>query len=120
MGVDLRLLPLDYEGPDITYSHTVLSFERQSRLWTKIEELPTTPAPRFTSFVAIIGAGPNKGESCYGYAEKDAYGAPLRCVTADALRHCVMKLQNLRPRNHAIGCYLSALPPETRIVLYWH
>lgn len=120
MGVDLRLLPLDYEGPDITYSHTILSMERQRELWPKIEALPSTPAPRFTSFMAIREAEPDKGESCYGYATKDAYGQPLRCVTADDLRKCVMRLVGLYEKNYAIGCYLSALPPETRIVLYWH
>jgi hypothetical protein len=121
MGVDLTLLPLDCDRPDFAFSHTVLSFDSQRKLWDEISALPSEPAPSFTSFYGRVPDGSMEGEHGYGEAKVDSYDVPLRCVTALSLAACLARHKGFcYPKNEAILAYIAALPKETRVVLYWH
>lgn len=50
--------------------------------------------------------------------DSDALGQPFTFVTARQLR--VLRVEGSSPWNRALKALLSALPPTTPIVLYWH
>ena len=123
MGVDLTLLPIT-ENKDKTwgYAHTVLACTRDYVLYDRLRALPDEPVPAsFTAYVARIPDGEMKGEHCYGHVTYDAYEEPLRCVRAGELvTYRIRRRANTNQQNQAVWAYLAALPPETRVALYWH
>jgi hypothetical protein len=123
MGLDLTLLPVDYEREGWGYAHTALALDRDLDLLDRIRTLPSTPVP--ASFDTYRGWR-ESDEYGYGNTQHDGYGAPLRCVEAGAL----VPLSSTVPHpaaptttseaNRAAWCYLAALEPHTRVALYWH
>lgn len=123
MGIDLTLLPIDCENDTGTwgYSHTVLSCERAGKLWGELymlEKRDGQPVPE--SFTTYLSRDDKYEEPHYGQTTKDAYGEPVRALPAKALmryaNHLGVKDQ---ARNRAVWSYLKALPPETKVALYW-
>ncbi len=58
---------------------------------------------------------------CYGLTTEDAFGQPLRWVFADALAELrLLEDVSTVAHNRAVWAYLGALPPDARVVLYWH
>lgn len=120
MGVDVKLLPLI--GRDFWAAHDQLELERRSELWPVIEALPSEPMPKpLNCFLGTIPDGSWEGENGYGECAEDPYGNPLRYVTvADLLtlsNHPAVKDNWL---NRAIWAYLSEMPPDWQIVIFWH
>jgi hypothetical protein len=121
MGLDLTLLPFDGDIPhvELFFSHTLLSCGRRQALFEAILALETLPVPaNFTSFYSRDDA---YEEPHYGVTTTDAYGCAVRMVTAEALgalqQHPGVQAY---PKNQAIWAYLAALPPATKVALYWH
>lgn len=117
MGVDLRLLPFDCDKGDFAFSHTIIQFNRNYELWDAVENLPQLPVPKsFTSF-----SGRNEGwdDISYGETNEDPYGKPIQYTTAGELSSITG--EGLRTKWDApTWAYLDALPPETKVALYWH
>lgn len=112
MGVDLSLYPVKYSletGEELSFS--ILSLERRRELWPLIEEIESHPVKEATGHF-----GDN-----YRTITKDPYGTPLRYVRAKDLLALqdneAVQDNNL---NRAAWAYLSAIAPETKIILYWH
>lgn len=122
MGVDLRLLPLDYDSPDspaFSYSHTVLSCDRNRDLWTVIGRFKTTPLPE--NFTSFLGKKEEDGDYCYGQTHMTPYGSEIATVTVKQLLKCAdHEGVKAYPTNRAIWAYLACLPKKTRIALFWH
>ena len=119
MGVDLRLLPLDCDVPDIRFSYTVLECERRRGLWDKVSALPALEAE---SGIGCYVSRTNDGECGYGpLPATDAYGKPYKYTTA---RHLLTLTGEPgvtdSHKNRAIWAYLAELPPDTKVVLDWH
>ncbi len=120
MGVDLRLLPL--LGPEAWVSHSMLDLERRRALWPAVEALSSQEIPEpLSCYLNRVPDGSYQGEPCYGYIEKDPYGNRLRWTTAKEL----LKLSNHESvqdnyLNRAVWAYLAQIPPDWKIVLYWH
>lgn len=112
MGVDLRLLPFDCYFKDISFSHTILSCERERALFSIIQKLETEKGEKvpegFTSF--------SSGEK-YGETITDPYGESVKWLNNDEL---IYIWDTEYPKNKAILEYLKALPRFTKIALYWH
>ena len=119
MGVDLRLLPLDYEGDACSYSHTVLSCDRRRDLWAVINKFKTKPVPEY--FTSFLGREGDDGDYHYGQTHKNPYGSEIGTITVKQLRKCVDHegVQESQ-KNRAIWAYLACLNPKTRIALFWH
>lgn len=120
MGVDVRLLPLIEK--DFWAAHDQLELERRRELWPAIEELPSHGLPdRFTCFLGTIPDGSHKGENGYGERIDDPYGNPLRYVTvADLLTLSNHSAVKDNWRNRATWAYLSEMPPDWQVVIFWH
>ena len=118
MGVDLLLLPIDYESKQLSFSHTVLSCERDYMLFEEIQGLLislSTPIP--DNLTTFVGRREGVEDTCYGGTITDPYGDQIRCVSVKWLLQVTLEKIG---RNKAIWAYLECLPPETKVALYWH
>jgi hypothetical protein len=116
MGIDLILLPIESE--DVMFSHTVLSCGRSRELFDEIMKLKSKD---LWAALSTYVANNERGDPCYGKVEFDSYDAPLKYVAAKYLVSLASHEDvGSYPQNKAIWAYLAALPPETKIVLYWH
>lgn len=112
MGVDLTLLPIDYEHNDGGSAFSRLMLERRRELWPDIEkQLPVHPIAKITGYM---------GDNFEARAH-DPYGTPLTWAYAkDFSSFKDHEAVQDNDTNRAIWAYLAALNPETKIVLYWH
>lgn len=116
MGVDLRLLPFDADRGEFAYSHTILELGRDYALHEKIRKLRSMPVP--SGFTSFSGRG-DDGDTCYGATIETPYGEPVEWVLAGEL--CAIELEEGGTYiERAIWAYLSHLPPQTKVALYWH
>ena len=124
MSVDLYLLPFDCDHPSIVFSHTVLNCDTSYSLWEKIGALPAFPVQ--AGFTCYLSREPIEGdeeyaEPHYGEVKADAYGTPLHYALAGSLAQLRREpAVDGSPTNRAIWAYLAALPPMTKVALYWH
>ena len=120
MGVDLTLLPLKFDQPNIgiQFSFSLIAVERRRELWPKIRDLRSELlSPDLCSFYAT-GAD---GEPTFGKTPEDKYGERLRYVTAaDLVRLKTDESVTDNPENRAVWAYLSELPADTKVALFWH
>jgi hypothetical protein len=119
MSVDLHLLPFDCDLPQFSYSHTVLSCTTSYPLWEEVKALATTPVP--ANFTAYVSRDATYDDPHYGVTTVDPYGQSVRaCLAGDlAALHAHPGVQQ-HATNRAIWAYLAALPPSTRVALFWH
>lgn len=84
----------------------------------RVKHLPRVQRPE--SFHTFVSRSKD-GEPCYGQTAETPYGEPLECVRAHDL---IPALETIAEpewfRLHAAINYLRALPPDTKIALYWH
>ena len=122
MGVDLRLLPVESDGGDFGFSHSILALDRD-REWfalllakqeTSRTEAWSHPPKRFFCYTAYM----ENGEPGYGEKAKDAYGFALRCLRASDI--LAASRGAATDRNRAVLSYLAVLPADTRVILDWH
>lgn len=117
MGVDLRLLPL--LNKNCWVSHEILSVERRRDLWDEVLKLPQQPIPQRLS--CFLARNPVDGETCYGDIESDPYGGRPHYTTAGDLATLKDNPEASDcAKNRAIWAYLSEMPADWPIVLYWH
>lgn len=116
MGVDLTLMPL--LSKDFWAAHDVLRLERRRELWDAVTDLPAKPVPQKVScYMARLPSG----ETGYGDLEQDPYGGALQYVTAaDLLTLKYREEVQDNWMNRAVWSYLTKMPPDWPIVLYWH
>ncbi len=120
MGVDISLLPFDADS-GVYFSHTILSLERRRDLWDPIAEIEKRfgrdVPERFTSY---MGTGAD-GDPAYGNTQQTSYGEVLKYVLVQDLL-LISKHEDITDnhKNRAIWAYLSCLPANTKVALYWH
>lgn len=111
MGVDLTLLPLDYERNGGGSAFSRLMLQRRCELWDDIAKLPSADIDSVTGYM----------RDNFQEQKKDCYGGGLKWVYAkdfSSLKEHLAVQDN--DRNRGIWAYLAALNSETKIVLYWH
>jgi hypothetical protein len=117
MGLDLRLLPVDFHAGTWGFSHTVLDCERDYELFDALRGVDVIPVPaKFSTFSGRSA----EGDPCYGDTQETPYGEPLRCAIVYDLLVRWPNTETQGVRNRAIRVYLAALPKTTQIALYWH
>jgi hypothetical protein len=116
MGVDLTFLPL--LGKDFWAAHTMIQVERRSELWPEIQALQRLDIPKPLSCHLAYG---EDGERRYGDTETDPYGDRLKWTTAGQLV-TLAKRDGVTDNwtNRGVWAYLSHLPADWPVVLYWH
>lgn len=118
MGLDLKLLPVECDTELVRYSHTILSCPRRRALFDSIKELEKR---NYGASLACYLAPDKDGNVRYGETTEDSYGKPIQYVTAQELLKLSMHFDVCsNDINKAIWSYLSKLPPETKIILYWY
>lgn len=119
MGLDLKLLPFDGDHHDLSFSHTVLTCDRNYDLFDQIQALEETRGRLVpTGFSSYVSRDEKYEESHYGETKETPYGQPLREVEVEDLlpfRRLCADWKNL-----AIWAYLEHLPPRTKVALFWH
>lgn len=111
MGVDLTLLPLDYERDGSGSAFSRLNLERRRELWTEIAKMPMHPIAKVTGYL----------RDNFGDETEDCYGSPLQWAFAKDF--AVFKDNEAvqdNDLNRAIWAFLATVSPDTKIVLYWH
>lgn len=118
MGLDLKLLPFDFENKFISYSHTILDCERRSNLFEIIKRLPYSLCPE--CFISYLGHNDDVQVECYGKTIEDKYGNALTYVFAENLV-AFEDHQDVSDnhQNRAIWAYLRNLPSKTKVALFW-
>lgn len=117
MGLDLRLLPFHEAS---TFSHNILSCERQYTLFKQVQQLESAKLHTVPEYFNTFIARGNDGNATYGNTQETPYGETLCYVPVRALARVWNEQTDLYPINHAIGMYLQSLPDTWRIALYWH
>jgi hypothetical protein len=122
MGLDCKLFPNPW-GPRFREIHgnrmlatTRLPLDRHYDLFSQL--------PGYTREGGDGGAAPAVDFDVDVYEDegirstrKDAYGTPLRCVTAGEL--AAVNTEDTSAWNKAAFAFIRALPPETLVVVYW-
>lgn len=90
-------------------AHDRLSLARDDRLWSLIQAVPSW------DFVDGVAYYTDEG---LDDENTDAYGEPLRFVRAGDLARVTLPTDT-HPWNRAVLAFVSTLPTDTRIVLYW-
>ncbi len=116
MGIDLKVLASHFRerGGELLATAS-LRFDRDQRLLAQLS-IDSTPCL----------VNPLPGELKVGHYEDDGlkfsqadrYGKPLTFTTPAAVRNLQLP-DDLNPWNRAILSFLSALPPDARVILYW-
>ncbi|MBN9520116.1 hypothetical protein J0H58_16580 [bacterium] len=96
-------------------STATLRFDRDEKLFTQlsVDSKPVLVQP----LPAGLKVGHHEDDGLR-YDEVDRQGQPLTFTTPDALRRLQVPGETA-PWNRAVLTFLLALPPDTRIVLYW-
>jgi hypothetical protein len=120
MGLDLQLLPFDFDGT-FAYSHTVLSCMRRDDLFEEIAKLKVGDGqvvpPKFMTYVSREAGR----DSHYGVTQTTPYGKMLCYVTVkDLLTFSKHVDVTDNHKNKAIWAYLRQLPKSTKVALYWN
>jgi hypothetical protein len=116
MGIDLKVLASHFrEHRGELLATATLRLERDSALLTQLtpDAVPCLVRP----LPAGLKVGHYEDEGLR-WKEVDQYGKPLTFTTPDDLRRLRLA-DDLTPWNRAVLAFLLALPPGSRIVLYW-
>ena len=134
MGVDLRLLPVDFLSMSLTgdvachrsfvrwgFSHTVLTLPGNRAAWEAFKGIGAEPVPRTVDVSTWTGQrvpdGSLEGETMYGrLRERDAYDCPFTWLPAAKLKPV---LAEFWPRSPTTA-YIAACPDDMMVILDWH
>lgn len=119
MGLNLKLLPIECDRPELRYSHTVLQAARAADIESELEHRGIR-AIRLPSALSCFLAYGDNGEHAYGDITEDAFGKPLTCVSVGELMQLAFEpFVTAVQQNRATWSYLGELPTEMRVALYW-
>jgi len=113
MGLELILLPVDFENAKSAESYTIFHCDKDRYLFDQIEGIPE----RHFS-VTFKGLIEDEENFRYCSIEKDAYQEELTYALVKYLLKCTPHPEALK--NQAIWAYLSKLSPSTKVALYWN
>lgn len=117
MGLELTLIPVDFEGPDYWSGESLLEIGKNHDLTDQMR-----PGGTFTEHEVPVPVHCHKkmmedGGVMYGPATETPYGSGLTYVFV----HQLLELK-IDPENYwtkAAWAYLAVLEPDGKIVLYW-
>jgi len=110
MGLDLTLIPMRY--PSCWLAHAEIDCNRNYEFFDKIKELESEFTPLQQPIKACLG-------DRYEIHYNDAYGQPLKYITAGKLADHFKDVHLDDWPNDAALAYIRALPAHLPVVLYW-
>lgn len=109
MGLDLTLLPFNFEASTWGFSHEAIQVRRENICHEQIMKLQQLPVPpQFSTYFSRL---PN-GERGYGDTQETPYGERLMTTTMEQLATLGL--------SGPAGAFISASPPNQRVALFWH
>jgi hypothetical protein len=112
MGVDLDLMPVLSRGS--WNCHEMLHCDRDRDLFAAIAALGESLVPEpIWCHRALVG-----GEQGYGQLSTTPYNTPLTWLPAGKLAPAFIGYSGWR--NRAVRAYLTQVPEDWPVVLYWH
>jgi len=119
MGVDLTILPVDFNIDGKRLCHSQLKFARNKELWEVIRDKVVTR--KIDKPIWCYLACDTEGEPCYGEIMEDPYGKVLEVTTFNEfVRILQHKSFTDNSRNIAIAAFIEAMPSMDEVILYWH
>lgn len=114
MGIDLTIVPSRHDeiltGWFLAYDR--LSVTRDYDLFDRVRAIKARPFPDDFHFDWYDDSGVER-------KKEDPYGDGLKYVKSIELANAFSNGE-LSVRNKALASFLSALPPETWVILWWH
>jgi hypothetical protein len=116
MGLDLTVMASHFRDRrgEILPTAT-LRFDRDDRLFSQLARDAVPCLVHLLPDELKVGVYEDAG---LRFAAVDRYEQPLTCTTPESFRQLVIP-PDTAAWNRAIISFLLALPPDTRIVLYW-
>jgi hypothetical protein len=116
MGIDLQIFASNFreKGGEVLATAS-LRFDRDQRLLSQFAASASPCLVRPLPQGLKVGHYEDKGLT---FDELDRYGKPLTYTTSTDIQRVKLP-PDLAPWNHAILAFMTKLPPETRLVLYW-
>jgi hypothetical protein len=116
MGLDLTVMASHFRDRRGEMLPTAtLRFDRDDRLFSLLAADGTPCLVQLLPDELKVGIHEDAG---LRFVSADRYDRPLTCTTPEDLRRLVVP-DDTAAWNRAIVAFLLALPPDTRIVLYW-
>lgn len=116
MGLDLKVMVSHFrERRGEMLPTAILRFDRDDGLFG---QLRTDSTPTLVLPLPVGLTVGNYSDDGLQYVSADASGTPLTYTTPQALRQLGVPADTA-PWNRAILSFLVALPPDSRIVLFW-
>jgi hypothetical protein len=116
MGIDLEVMASHFrEKRGELLPTATLRFDRDLGLFGQLSQ-EASPC-----LVQVLPEGLKVGryeDAGLAFTDMDRYGKPLTFTTSSTLQKLRVP-ENLAPWNRAILAFLFALPPDSRVVLYW-
>lgn len=121
MGVDLHLLVFTFPCyTDDAEARTVLRLERARKLFKDISEFSEAKGVVVPGTFCSYFKNMNSAEPKWGKTLVDIYGRPIKTLTAGELMGFAGHPDVTDSfHNRAAWAYLSQLPPEVRVALWW-
>lgn len=120
MGLNLRILPQFIKNANI--AHDIIEFGEDSKLFEKIiklEDKKGRDVPR-KGIHSFSGSDENFEGHCYGKTIETPYGEIMKSVLVSELNKVLADYKTEGWRNKAVIAFLSELPNDLEIWLYWH
>lgn len=116
MGLDLTVMASHYrERRGEMLPTAILRFDRDTALFAQLSAEATPSLVHPLPDGLTVGVYEDSG---LRFTDTDRYGNPLYYSTPTDLRGLVVA-DDTAPWNRAIIAFLTALPPDTRLILYW-
>lgn len=115
MGLDLILLPFDHNS----FSHTVLSCQRNYQLFDWIQTLPALEVE--SGFQSYVSRDDKYEDTHYGETLETPYGDVVLYTTIKHLKNVPKEIENgFDKKTQAIWAYLRHLDNSNKVALFWH
>ena len=116
MGIDLKVMATSFrERPTEMLPTASVYFERDMRLLSLFSREATPCIVRPMPQELKIG---NYEDNGLQFHDLDRYGRPLTWISSSDLKKLTVPFE-ISPWNRAVLAFLSELPDDRRIVLYW-
>lgn len=118
MGLDLALAPIRHHGMDWWLAFDRLAVDRDGlgHMIADLDDDLFVPLPKTIKFEWYDDEGSKRKTT-------DSYGAPLAYMLAGNLSKHMVKYatkEKVSPWNEAVISFISSLPVDTPVVLWWH
>jgi len=122
MGVDLRILTQYINNDQCDFSHDIIGFQRDYKLFDIFEEAEKKHGVVSMPFISFVGDISDENyDYTYGKTKKTPYGDDIKFILVKDIKVALMHIDgDVHWRNKACISYILELPDDLKLWLYWH